>query len=340
MTTEKKKTKYGLLLPHFGVYADRDRLLDGSKLAESFGFDSVWVRDHLIFEPHGEMEDPNRNFFDAMITLTAIGAVTDKIELGTGSLIPFRHPLEVALSVATLTHLVGPRFICGYGAGTFDHEFEAVGIDPTIKRWDLVKGTAQVLKKVWTEDNASYDDGFYKFDDVTIEPKPLGGPPPFWYCGNTPASVRRAVEYCEGWMPGRISLATFRARVDALREQSEAAGKPMPTPAVIPPTSVEATREEALEYVNVDGLLAWANKAKYWVKPPSGQFETWEDLEGTLIAGNPDEVVEACRKFEDAGCEHLVFDFRFKFDRFFEQIDLLGREVLPKLREARVEVEV
>ncbi len=325
-------TKYGLLLPHFGEWADRDRLLEGSKLAESYGFDSVWVRDHLIFEPHGEMEKPDRSFFDALITLTAIGAVTEKIELGTGSLIPFRHPLEVALSVATLTHMVGPRFICGYGAGTYDHEFEAVGIDPTIKRWDLVKGTAQVLKKVWTENEVSYDDGFYSFQDVTIEPKPVGGPPPFWYCGNTPASARRAVEYCEGWMPGRISLATFRKRVDTMRELSSEAGKPMPTVAVIPPTSVEATREEALRDVNVEGLLTWANNAKFWVKPPSGRFETWEDLEGTLIAGSPDDVVEECRKFEAAGCEHLVFDFRFKFDSFFEQIDLLGREVLPKLR--------
>ena len=33
------------------------------------------------------------------------------------------------------------------------------------------------------------------------------------------------------------------------------------------------------------------------------------------------------------GTEHLVFDFRFKFDRFFEQIELLGSEVLPKMRE-------
>jgi alkanesulfonate monooxygenase SsuD/methylene tetrahydromethanopterin reductase-like flavin-dependent oxidoreductase (luciferase family) len=328
-----ERTRYGLLLPHFGVYADRERLLEGAKLAEAYGFDSLWVRDHLIFEPHGEMEDPNRNFFDALITLTAIGAITTEIELGTGSLIPFRHPLEVALSVATMTHLAGPRVIVGYGAGNFDHEFAAVGIDTAIKRWDLVKGTAAVLKRVWTEDDVSYDDGFYRFDGVTIEPKPVGGPPPFWYCGNTPASVRRAVEYCEGWMPGRISLATFRARVEALREQSEAAGRPMPTPAVIPPTSVEATREEALREVNVEGLLAWANKAKYWVKPPSGRFETWEDLEGTLIAGSPDDVVEACRKFEDAGCKHLVFDFRFKFERFFEQIHLLGREVLPRLRE-------
>ena len=88
-------TKYGLLLPHFGEFADRDRLLEGSKLAEDLGFDSVWVRDHLIFEPHGEMEKPNRSFYEALTTLTAIGAVTDKIELGTGSLIPFRHRIKI-----------------------------------------------------------------------------------------------------------------------------------------------------------------------------------------------------------------------------------------------------
>jgi alkanesulfonate monooxygenase SsuD/methylene tetrahydromethanopterin reductase-like flavin-dependent oxidoreductase (luciferase family) len=325
-------TKYGLLLPHFGDYADRDRLLEGTKLAEGLGFDSVWVRDHLIFEPHGEMESPNRSFYDALITLTAIGAVTERIQLGTGSLIPFRHPLEVALSIATMTQLVGPRVICGYGAGNFDHEFAAVGIDTSIKRWDLVKSTAHILEKVWTENDVSYRDDYYSFENVTIEPKPVGGPVPFWYCGNTPASARRAVEYCQGWMPGRISLATFRARVNKMRELSQESGRPMPTAAVIPPTSVEATREEALRDVNVDGLLAWANKAKYWVKPPSGRFETWEDLEGTLIAGSPDDVVEECLKFEAAGCEHLVFDFRFKFDRFFEQIELLGSEVLPRLR--------
>jgi alkanesulfonate monooxygenase SsuD/methylene tetrahydromethanopterin reductase-like flavin-dependent oxidoreductase (luciferase family) len=328
--------KFGLLLPHFGVYADKDRLLDGARLAEDFGFDSVWVRDHLIFEPHGEMEDPNRSFYDALITLTAIGAVTSKIELGTGSLIPFRHPLEVALSVATMTQLVGPRVILGYGAGTFDHEFEAIGIDPEIKRWHLVKSTALILRKVWQENAVDYKDEFYSFEDVTIEPKPVGGPVPFWYCGNTPASARRAVEYCEGWMPGRISLATFRARVDKMAELSEAAGRTPPVAAVIPPTSVEATREEALRDVNVDGLLTWANKAKYWVKPPSGRFESWEDLEGVLIAGSPEDVVEEVLKFQAAGCEHLVFDFRFKFDRFFEQIELLGKEVLPRLRKAEV----
>ena len=67
-------------------------------------------------------------------------------------------------------------------------------------------------------------------------------------------------------------------------------------------------------------------------KPPSGSFETVEDLEGQLIVGSPDEAVEQIKRFEEVGTEHLVFDFRFKFDRFFEQIELLGTEVLPKLR--------
>jgi alkanesulfonate monooxygenase SsuD/methylene tetrahydromethanopterin reductase-like flavin-dependent oxidoreductase (luciferase family) len=101
---------------------------------------------------------------------------------------------------------------------------------------------------------------------------------------------------------------------------------------VIPPTSIEETREEALRHVNVPGLLAWANKAKFAVKPPSGHFESVEDLEGQLIVGSPDEAVAEIKKFQDLGTQHLVFDFRFKFDRFFDQIELLGREVLPQLR--------
>ncbi|MCL6538632.1 MAG: LLM class flavin-dependent oxidoreductase [Acidothermus sp.] len=324
-------TRYGLLLPHFGEEADRDKLLEGSRRAEELGFDSVWVRDHLVFEPHGEMEKPNRTFYDALTTLTAIGAVTNRIQLGTGSLIPFRHPLITALMVATMTHLVGPRVILGFGAGTFDHEFEAVGLGHA-DRVELVRANAEILRLVATQNNVSYKDQYFEFHDVTIEPKPLGGPVPFWYCGATPRSARLAVEFCDGWMPGRISLATMAKRIQTIEELSAKLGRPRPTIAVIPPTSVEETREEALSYVNIPGLLAWANKAKFAVKPPSGRFETVEDLEGQLIAGNPDEVVEECKKFEALGVEHLVFDFRFKFQRWYEQIEILGTEVLPKLR--------
>jgi alkanesulfonate monooxygenase SsuD/methylene tetrahydromethanopterin reductase-like flavin-dependent oxidoreductase (luciferase family) len=323
--------KFGLLLPHFGEHASKEKLLEGSKLAEDVGFDSVWVRDHLVFEPHGEMEKPNRTFYDALTTLTAIGAVTERIELGTGSLIPFRHPLVTALMAGTITQLVGPRLILGFGAGTFDHEFEAIGWGDR-DRVELVRSNAEILRRVFTENNVDYSDDNFTFNDITIEPKPVGGRVPFWYCGATPRSARLAVEFCDGWMPGRISLHTMAKRIETMRDLSERHGKTMPTIAVIPPTSIEETREEALKHVNIPGLLAWANKSKFAVRPPSGKFETVEDLEGQLIVGSPDEAVAEIKKFGDLGTQHLVFDFRFKFDRFFEQIKLLGAEVLPHLR--------
>ncbi|WP_337001021.1 LLM class flavin-dependent oxidoreductase [Microbacterium sp. LB12] len=323
--------KFGLLLPHFGEEASKEKLLEGSKLAESFGFDSVWVRDHLVFEPHGEMEKPNRTFYDALTTLTAIGAVTDKIELGTGSLIPFRHPLVTALMAGTMTQLLGPRLILGFGAGTFDHEFDAIGWGD-LDRVEMVRSNAEILRRVFTENDVTYDDGIFSFENVTIEPKPVGGRIPFWYCGATPRSARLAAEFADGWMPGRTGLLTMEKRIQTMREMTDENGRPMPTIAVIPPTSIEDTREEALKHVNIPGLLAWANKAKFAVKPPSGSFETVEDLEGQLIVGDPDQAVEQIKRFEEVGTEHLVFDFRFKFDRFFEQIELLGTEVLPKLR--------
>ncbi len=80
--------KFGLLLPHFGEHASKDNLLRGSQRAEELGFDSVWVRDHLVFEPHGEMEKPNRSFYDALTTLTAIGAVTSGCRNGMSDPVP------------------------------------------------------------------------------------------------------------------------------------------------------------------------------------------------------------------------------------------------------------
>ena len=43
-------------------------------------------------------------------------------------------------------------------------------------------------------------------------------------------------------------------------------------------------------------------------------------------------MVEEVKEFEKVGVEHLVFDLRFRFDRWFESIDLLGNDVLPRLR--------
>ena len=324
--------EFGLLLPHFGRHTDRDMLWDGARRAEELGFDSLWVRDHLMFEPHGEFEAPNRAFLEPLTVLTSVGGVTSSIMLGTGTLIPYRHPLVVAATLASVDSLVGSgRLITAWGAGGYDFEFEAVGITGVF-RPELVESNARILAKILSEDHVTYQDEHYRFDNATIRPHPAV-PIPFWYGGATPASARRAATYCSGWMPGRITLPTIAKRVAQMRRLTDHNGRSMPTVACIPPTSIAETTEEAMEGTSLEGLLAWANtRGKWWVKPPSGRFETAEDIEGSLIAGTPDEVVAATAKFEDVGVDHLVFDLRLSFDRWLQSIELLGREVIPRLR--------
>lgn len=322
--------KFGLLMPHFGEHANCSMLLDGARLAENCGFDSVWVRDHLVFEPHGEMETPDPTFYESLTTLTAIGAVTERITLGTGSLIPFRHPVHTALTLGTICSLVGDRLVVGFGAGTFDHEFDVVGLGGA-DRVELVRSNVEILRRLLAEDDVTCEDGQFRFEHVTISSKP-SVPVPFWYCGATPRSARLAAEYCDGWMPGRTTLRTIDARRQTMEKLTAASGRTMPTIAVIPPTSIAQTSALAWDGLNVDGLLAWANKrGKWWVKPESGAFETAADIEGSLIAGNPDEVIEQTRRFAEVGVEHLVFDLRLRFDQWFAGIELLAREVLPAL---------
>lgn len=322
--------KLGLLLPHFGEHANGERVIAGSVRAEQLGFDSVWVRDHIVFEPHGEFEKPDPSFYEALTVLTAVGAATTTLTLGTGALIPFRHPVHTALTAATITRMVGDRLILGIGTGNFDSEFAAVGLGG-IPRVDLVGANVEIWRGLWSGAPVTRHDGVFDFDEVSVSPRPAGGDIPVWYCGNTPKSVRIAAEFCDGWMPGRISLPTIRKRVEALEEAAAAGGRPRPVVGAIPATSVAATREAALSAVNVPGLLKWANNAKFWVKPPSGTFADVADIEGVLVYGTPDDIVEQVKRLAAAGLDHLVFDFRLSFDRWEEQMELLGAEVLPRL---------
>ena len=73
-------TRFGLLVPHFGLEADQDLLVEGAQLAESLGFDSLWVRDHLVFHPHG-MEGTDRTFIEPLITLTYLAGKTETATL-------------------------------------------------------------------------------------------------------------------------------------------------------------------------------------------------------------------------------------------------------------------
>lgn len=327
------KMKVGLLLPHFGAEASYEKILKGCQKAEEYGFDSVWVRDHLVFEPHG-MEGTDNTHYDCFVVLAAIAAITKKLILGTGTVIAHRHPIYTAQLFASLSALAGGRTICGIGQGTFAHEFAAAGWPASTEdRFGQCKETAEVMRKLWYQEGPVAHQGtYYNFENVALKPKPAAEIP-LWYGGSSPASCRRAVDYCDGWMPGRIPLATFQKLVGYLHKLCDAQGRPMVTTGAIPITSVAKDRDASLKDVPLKALINEGNTNRpWWIKPASGTFSKIEDIEGMLLWGTPADIVEVTKKYEAAGLDHVCYDLRFRYRDWFEQLDLLGSEVLPKLR--------
>jgi probable F420-dependent oxidoreductase len=296
-------------------------------MAERYGFDSLWARDHIVFEPHS-MEGADRTHIDPFITLSMIAGATERISLGTGSLIPYRHPIQTALALGSLDAVAGPgRVIAGFGIGTFNAEFAAVGLGG-LHRGRLLEEQLEIITALWSGEPVSHDGRYYRFDDVQIKPVPAPGTLPLWYCGNSELAVRRAVDHCDGWLPGRITLPTFESRVATMHRYAQVRGRKPVVTGAIPITSPGRTRSEALEKVSWQDILA-SSASSGWVRPPSGEWQSDTDLEGALIAGNSSDIIAATQRFAEAGAEHIVYDLRFRFDDLVDCIELLGNEVLP-----------
>lgn len=320
-----RSIRFGVLLPHWGKAATRARIVDQSRRIEALGFDSLWVRDHLVWRPHG-MEGSDTTFVEPLLSLAAISSVTERITLGTAVLIPIRWPLKLAQNLASLSFLAGPRVIAGVGLGFSPSEFGAAGLDYE-RRVEITREMVEICRRVWSEDGVSFHGDVFHLEDITLKPRPVEMIP-FWYGGGTRASVRRAIEYCDGWIPGRLPLDTLDDRLALLRGLTAETKRTL-TIGTIPVMKIARTREEARAGVNVQALGVSSEGAKRWVLPKSGGFETIEDLEGLLICGSPEECVEQIQRFVDRGVDELVLDFRLQFDRFEETLDLVAERVLP-----------
>jgi alkanesulfonate monooxygenase SsuD/methylene tetrahydromethanopterin reductase-like flavin-dependent oxidoreductase (luciferase family) len=323
---------YGVLIPHFGAETSAKRIIEGAVLAEEAGFDAVWVRDHLLWTPHG-MEGDDPTFVEPLAALAAIASRTSKIHLGTAVLIPVRWPLKLAQDLASLSYLADGRIIAGLGLGSGEKELGAVGFKRSDRKKIFVE-TTEILRKVWYEHSMSHDGELFQYEDIAIYPKPVN-PIPLWYGGTTIQSVRNAVDYCEAWMPGRIPLDTLDDRLSALDELSAAKGVKI-TKSVIPLVKIDKDSKRARADIPIEALAGSSEASKTWIKPKSGGFDTLEDLRGIIAVGNPEEVVEQIAEFAERGMDHFVFDLRMQYENYEETLELIATEVMPRLRAAKI----
>lgn len=228
--------KFGLAYANTIPFTDPAPATDLVVAAEQAGFESVWTVEHVIwpheydsvypYHPSGKMPGtPEVPIPDPLIWLTWVAAATSRIRLGTGVVIlPLRNPLVLAKQLATLDQLSGGRMELGIGAGWLEEEFEAVGV-PFAGRGRRVDEMIDAMRALWSSRSASFDGEVFAFDDVALNPKPVGGAIPIVVGGQSNAAIRRAVTRGDGFYPGPDSLGELERIVTALRSACEAAGR-------------------------------------------------------------------------------------------------------------------
>lgn len=242
--------RYGVILTGVGPMADPERIVRAARKADTLGFHSLWLYEHVMFparpsERYGKLPfTPETKFLEPVTTLAYLAAETRQIRLGTGILLlALRHPLHVAKEMATLDQLSKGRAILGVGLGWLSEEFDALGI-PFRERVGRVRESVEVLRRIWASGKLEFHGRYYSFSEVTSYPQPVQpGGPPIWFGGRVERALRRSAELGDGWLGLSGRPDNVERWIRTVRQRASELGKDQFIVAVT--AAPELTREEA-----------------------------------------------------------------------------------------------
>lgn len=207
--------------------------------ADRLGFAHLACSDHVIV-PSSRIGAMGATWYDPIATLAHLGGCTRRIELLTHVLVlPVRHPMVLAKSLATLDRMSGGRLVVGIGAGHLKPEFRALGVEFE-DRGAATDEAIEVLDALWTQTPAAHLGVRHRFADVVLEPKPVRSPrPPIWVGGNSRRSVRRSVELGDGWVPWNLATQELRDLIAHGRDLRARQARPRPWQVVAPLPTID-----------------------------------------------------------------------------------------------------
>jgi F420-dependent oxidoreductase-like protein len=287
--------RIGLQVPSFtwpdGADGIGHKLAEIGRTADEAGFASLWVMDHFFqIEYVGPPEDPMLEGYSA---LSYLAAVTERVNLGTlVTGVIYRYPGLLVKTATTLDVLSGGRAYLGIGAGWFEREARGLGVPfpPTKERFEQLEESLQIAHQMWSEEVAPYHGAHYHLEETLNSPQALAHPhPPIMIGGmGERKTLRLVAQYADACnLFAFVGTDTIRHKLDVLRGHCEDVGRPY-----------EEIERTALGTVKLarDGMTA-------------------------------EEVIEQCRKLNDAGVQHLIFNMPNVHE--IRPLETFGNKVIP-----------
>ena len=307
--------KVGIFLPVSGRAAAPEVLADAARQAEALGFASVWAAERMVNPwemttryPYKADEQwfvpPESPFLETLTVLSFLSGVTDRVALGASVVVlPYRHPLFTARVATSIDTLSKGRLILGVGIGWMVEEFDALGVSFE-DRAAMSAEQLRIFDLLWKDERPQFDGRHYRFPPVAVNPRPVQQPRfPVWVGGESEPARRRAGRYGDAWFPYfvRVTPEELSSRYENVRSMAADAGRDPDQVRLCCCRPVEVTAEPVPQ-------------------------------EDDNLAGTPDQLIEALKRYEAIGVEHMAVQFmRGRWPERREQIERFGQEVLPAL---------
>lgn len=267
--------KLGFSLPNNQGVAQVKDLVTLAVEAETLGFHSVWVSEHLFHATYVADRLGNAPYHEALTILTAVAGATSRVRLGTSVLVlPWHHPVQLAKRVASLDDYSGGRVSLGVGVAQTEDEFENLGV-PFNDRGRIADEMLTAMKILWTEEYPEFHGKYINFKDLQFEPKPIQKPyPPLLIGGASRRAIERVVKHGDGWHALSQSPQTIAPIVKELRQR----------------------RTDTLD-VSVRAMTTVMNEP--WNRPVE---------ERVTMKGTQEELTAMLHAYENAGVDEVVLD--------------------------------
>jgi alkanesulfonate monooxygenase SsuD/methylene tetrahydromethanopterin reductase-like flavin-dependent oxidoreductase (luciferase family) len=205
--------------------------------------------------------------------------------------------------------------IMAVGLGSDPRDCLACGIAPEERAKRMEEGV-QVLRKLWAGPHVTHEGKFYKFTDVTIEPRPAKGSLDVWIGGKSELAIKRTARYGDGWFPSFVTPEEFKEGMAKLMDYGAQYGRTMnPREAgvlILTHVSHNRTRAQEIAQQFFQGFPL----------PP-------ESLPARCAIGTPEECIEKIRSYVNVGCSKFVLWPVAPPDELVSQIETYGREIVP-----------
>jgi F420-dependent oxidoreductase-like protein len=293
-----------------------DDMLALWRKADAWGYDTLWNYDHFfpIFT------DPTGPCLEGWTTLAALAQATSRARVGclvNGN--TYRNPCLTAKMAATLDHVSHGRFNLGIGAGWFQNEHDAFGIDfKTVPgRLAALEESLQIIRGMFTQEKTTLHGRHYRVTDAMGEPKPVQKPYPPIMIGGIGEKVllRIVAKHADMWnatgdadfMAHKIDV--IRRHGDDLRRDTEPIEK-----TVMMPLCYKAPGREAM----VQGLMASIGQT------------TPEAARERIMIGDRQECLDTVERYRRVGVTHFIFMTFAPYEA--DELQAFAEEVIPALR--------